>query len=363
MTESITCRHFFDGHHLLGPHRIIFNDGVIEVIEPFSGEPDHYLVGPGLVDIQMNGFESVDVARATSDELQQLGERLAALGTTSWLATITTAPLDVLSQSIEKISAAIDNDSAVGCAGLHIEGPFLGNAPGAHRPDWIIPFDSDWVSQLPSSVRLMTIASEQPNVASAVRALREKHIAVSIGHSRPTDGQWNDARGAGASLVTHLFNGMSGVHHRDNGLALQALTDDEVYAGIIGDMIHVSPQAVNLAFRAKGGARMCLVSDSVGWQTSWAQKRNIQVSDGAPRLPDGTLAGSSTSLAECLRRVVHEAKVSLVEALRSATSSPSAAIGANNAGHVTLGEEADLVAFDDSLHVVSTWRRLVSLRG
>ena len=363
MSESITCRHFFDGHQLLGPHRIVFNDGVIEVIEPFLGEPNHFLVGPGLVDIQMNGFESIDVARASSDELRQLGERLNALGTTAWLATITTAPLDVLSQSIQRITSALNKGSVVGCAGLHIEGPFLGNAPGAHRPDWIIPFDSDWVTQLPTSVRLVTIAAEQPNVASAVSALNDKHIAVSIGHSRPTDTQWKDARGAGASLVTHLFNGMSGIHHRDNGLALQALIDDGVYAGIIGDMIHVSPEAVNLAFRAKGSHRVCLVSDSVGWLTPWAQRRNIYVSDGAPRLPDGTLAGSSTPLAQCLRLVVQKANVPLEDALRSATSNPAAAIGANNVGHVTLGQEADLVSFDDSLHVVNTWRRLVSLRG
>ncbi len=363
MSESITCHNFFDGSNLLGPHRIFYVDRVVEAVEPFDGQADYFLVSPGLVDIQMNGFEEVDVARASADELLLLGQRLESLGTTSWLATITTAPLNSLSESIRRIDESIAGGSAVGCAGLHIEGPFLGNAPGAHRPDWIIPFDSEWVSQLPPSVRLMTIAAEQPNVALAVNALRTKNISVSIGHSRPNEVQWRDARNAGASLVTHLFNGMSGVHHRDTGVALQALVDDAIYAGVIGDMIHISPEATSLAFKAKGSARICLVSDSVGWLTQWATKRGVQLKDGAPRLPDGTLAGSSTPLAECLRRVVQEAHVPLEDALRSATSTPADAIGLSSIGHVTSGEPADLVAFDESLHVVSTWRRLVSLRG
>ena len=363
MSESITCQRFFDGINLFGPQRITFQNGVVDSVESFNGDADHYLVSPGLVDIQMNGFESVDVARATPDDLKLLGTRLSSLGTTSWLATITTAPLAALTESVQRITAAMSDDSVEGCAGLHIEGPFLGEAPGAHRPDWIIPFDTDWISQLPPSVRMMTIAAEQPNIESAVKVLREKHIAVSIGHSRPTEGQWLAARSAGASLVTHLFNGMSGVHHRETGLALHALVDDEVYAGVIGDMVHVSPQSINLAFRSKGSSRICLVSDSVGWLSPWATKRGVSVNDGAPRLSDGTLAGSSTPLAECVRRVVLEAKIPLEDALRSATSAPATAVGISEAGYITVGKPADLVMFDESLHVVRTRSRLVSLRG
>lgn len=363
MSESLTCQRFFDGINLLGPHRIVFEDGVVSSLEPFVGDADHYLISPGLVDIQMNGFESVDVARATPDELRLLGARLESLGTTSWLATITTAPLTDLSESIDRITTAMQSGAIAGCVGLHVEGPFLGQAPGAHRPDWIIPFDGEWVSQLPTSVRLMTIAAEQHDIDIAVQSLCERNIAVSIGHSRPTDAQWTSARSAGASLVTHLFNGMSGVHHRETGLALHALVDDGVYSGVIGDMVHVSPQAVALAFRSKGSERICLVSDSVGWLTPWATKREVSLKDGAPRMPDGTLAGSSTSLSECVRRVVQDAHIPLEDALRSATSTPAKAVGLHDVGVVAVGQAADLVTFDDSLHVVRTRSRLVSLRG
>lgn len=363
MSVALTCQSFFDGSILHGARLITLDEGVVTRIEPYDGVPDHHLISPGLVDIQMNGFGTVDVSRASETELQELGRKLSALGTTSWLGTITTAPLEILSQSIEKLDEAFSTQHIAGFVGIHVEGPFLGSAPGAHRPDWIIPFNEEWCSRLPSSIRLMTVAAEQSEAPVAIRRLGHQGITISIGHSRPTDAQWNMAREAGATLVTHLFNGMSGVHHREEGLALNALIDDGVFAGVIADMVHVSPRAVALAFKAKGPSRVCLVSDSVAWMSEWAMKRSIVVKDGAPRLPNGTLAGSSTPLAECVRLTVSEAGVPLRDALCAATSSPATAIGLSDVGHIREGEKADLIAWDESLHVVSTWSRLVSIRG
>lgn len=363
MSEVLTCQKFFDGVILHGSRRITFEDGVVHRVESHDGPCDYQLISPGLVDIQMNGFGSIDVSRSNSQELGSLGDDLFSLGTTSWLGTITTAPLDVLSRSIDTLNEAFSSGAICGFDGIHIEGPFLGMAPGAHRRDWIIPLDEDWCKRLPESVRLMTLAAEQPKVVSGIKLLKAQGMSVSIGHSRPSDTQWSAVREAGAAIVTHLFNGMSGVHHRNEGLALDALIDDGVYVGLIADMIHVSPKAVALTFKAKGGHRVCLVSDSVAWESEWAKKRSIAVKDGAPRLPDGTLAGSSTPLAECVRLAVTDAGVPIEEALRAATSSPAHAVGLADVGYIREGEPADLVAFDDSLHVVGVWRRLVSLRG
>lgn len=363
MAEVLTCQKFFDGVTLHGPHRITFENGVVTTVESHDGPCDHYLISPGFVDIQMNGFETVDVSRANAQELVALGDCLFSLGTTSWLGTVTTAPLDALARSVANLHEAFLSGSVTGYEGIHIEGPFLGKAAGAHRPDWIIPFDAAWCGRLPQSVRLMTLAAEQPEAVSGIRYLRANGITVSIGHSQPTNTQWTAARDAGATIVTHLFNGMSGVHHREAGLALNSLIDDEVYAGVIADMVHVSPNAVALAFKAKGGDRICLVSDSVAWASEWAKKRSVAVKDGAPRLSDGTLAGSSTPLAECVRRAISVAGVPVEEALRAATSSPATAVGVMDAGFIREGRPADLIAFDDSLHVVRAWRRLVSLRG
>jgi N-acetylglucosamine-6-phosphate deacetylase len=363
MSDIVTCQHFFDGEVMHGARQLTYVDGVVVSIEPFDGLAEHYLIAPGFVDIQMNGFERWDVARGSQDDLNALGARLRELGTTTWLGTITTAPLDSLSRSIATIDSAITSNLAPGCAGIHIEGPFLGGAPGAHNPAWIIPLNEAWISQLPASVRLLTLAAEQKEVASAISLLRKMNISVSMGHSKPSHEQWRQCRDAGAHIVTHLFNGMSGVHHRDDGLALFALNDRDVFAGLIGDLTHVSPHAVALAFNVKGDGRLCLVSDTVGWSSQWAMKRDIHIRDGSPRLPDGTLAGSSTPLANCVQRVVQHAGVPLDLALRAATSAPADAVGLSDVGRIAIGQPADFVALDDSLHVLGTWTRLVSLRG
>jgi N-acetylglucosamine-6-phosphate deacetylase len=363
MSVVVTCEHFFDGVTMHGARRVTYENGAIVAIEPFDGIPDHHVISPGFVDIQMNGFEQWDVARSSALELRDLGNRLQELGTTTWLGTITTAPLDSLSRTITTIDTGVARDEIPGCVGIHVEGPFLGAAPGAHNPSWIIPVDKGWIQQLPANVRLVTLAAEQEDVVAGISLLREKGIAVSIGHSRPNVDQWKQAREAGATLVTHLFNGMSGIHHREEGLALMALNDRDVFTGLIGDLVHVSPEAVLLAFTVKGDGRVCLVSDTVGWSSSWAQKREIEIRDGSPRLPNGTLAGSSTSLAECVRRVVTLAGVPLEQALRAATSAPADAIGLSSVGRLSIGQPADFVALDNLLYVTRTWSRLVSLRG
>ena len=162
--------------------------------------------------------------------------------------------------------------------------------------------------------------------------------------------------------MTHLYNAMSGVHHRQDGVALSALTDPRVTAGLIADMCHVSAPAVRLAFLAKP-AEIALVSDSIAWNSQWANRMSVEVRDGAPRLPDGTLAGSSTSLAECVRRTVQMAGVDISVALRAATSTPARVVGRTDVGHLVTGRSCDIVAFDRDLHVCATWSRLVSSRG
>jgi N-acetylglucosamine-6-phosphate deacetylase len=164
-------------------------------------------------------------------------------------------------------------------------------------------------------------------------------------------------------MVTHLFNGMSGVHHRDDGVALSALTDVRVVAGMIADGVHVSPRAMALAYAAKTARGVCLVSDSIAWESEWATKMNVVLRDGAPRLPDGTIAGSSATLASCVRNVVARSGVSREDAIASATSTPSDLVGFPQTGRVKPGQQSELICFDDDLHVVEVHRRLVSLRG
>jgi len=357
---EITCSQFFDGDTLHGPRRIVVaEDGHVESINSHDGLTEYPLICPGFVDVQMNGFNNVHVASASTEDLLQLDKELLERGTTSWLGTIVTAPLDKMSASLASLHDSFQSQQVHGFVGIHVEGPFLGDAPGAHQVKHIIPCDMEWLSQLVPSVRLVTVAPEQIDVLPAIRSLRSQNITVSLGHSRPTKRQFEDAVQAGASMVTHLFNGMSGVHHRDPSLAMWALNDERISCGLIADGVHVQTDALALAFRA-AGSRICLVSDSVSWRNTSGPRPGVEIRDGAPRLLDGTLAGSCTPLAECVQRVIRECGVSLHTALASATSVPADLVGLADVGRIKVGQKADLLALDSELSVLKAWRRLPS---
>ncbi len=362
MAISYTTQHFFDGQVLHSSTEIIVHDGIVETIRPYTGTAEHFAISPGLIDVQMNGFGAVDVSVANGDDFTKLDAELLSHGTTSWLATVVTAPLDRLDASIRLIDSNISNFDT-GCVGVHVEGPFLGAAPGAHNPSWIIPLDSEWCSRLPATVKLITVAPEQANVNNNIQQLVDRGICVSLGHTGATEEQWSEAVAAGSRMVTHLFNGMSGLHHRDGGVAMFALTDERIVCGLIADMVHVSPRAVSLAFATKGHKGICLVSDSIAWKAQWAQRRDIKVIHGAPRLPDGTLAGSSTPLSQCVQHVVKNCGVPLESALASATATPASMLGYPQMGRVLVGQRADLTVFDGELSVVEGRRGLVSSCG
>lgn len=363
MSEILTTQRFFDGQVLHGPTELHLHDGRVHKLRPYAGSPEFSLVAPGFLDLQMNGYGTVDVSDCSVEELTFLDQALLSHGTTHWLATVITAPLDRLEERITFLDEVCRSGRVPGLIGIHIEGPFLGQAPGAHRTDWIVPIDMNWLDRLPESVRLVTLAPEQQMACQATELLSRRGVAVSMGHSRPSLSEMDAMVGSGAMMVTHLFNGMSGVHHRETGLALRALVDERITTGLIADMSHVSADAVALAFAAKGGRGVCLVSDTVAWESERAKRRGIQVVDGAPQLVDGTLAGSCTPLSKCVQKSVHEAGVDLKQVVLAATVTPANVIHQPLLSQVCEGAPTNLVAMDDALCVVGAWRALVSHRA
>ena len=364
MSSFFTCESFFDGQELHGPRRIERNEiGEIVRIDPHSGSCEYSIISPGFVDVQMNGFSQVDVATCDYSEFLELDASLAARGTTSWLGTIVSAPLESMSHQLNRLSEFCKQTDSHGCIGVHMEGPFLGNAPGAHRTKHIVPANDDFLESLPDCVRIVTMAPEQEGVLDAIAGLVDRGIVVSVGHSRCTAAEFLEAQQRGARMVTHLFNGMSEVHHRNDGVALMALTLDSMTVGVIADLVHVRAEALNLAFRSKKPGTVCLVSDSVAWKSPWAVHNKVEIQHGAPRLPDGTLAGASTPLAVGVRHCVTSAGVDVEMALRAATSTPANLMGRADIGHIRRGQRCDFVCLDSELSVVKTVRRLPSVRG
>lgn len=327
---------------------------MIREIAPWNGATADTSLVPGFIDLQVNGIDDVDVASATGTAWARLGELLVDQGVTSWCPTLITAALDNYEQPLARIAQAqrLGGPSIIGA---HLEGPFLGGAPGAHPRALLAPIDLEWLLALPAIVRLVTLAPELEHAADAVALLVERGVVVSLGHSTPSQTEAGAAVQAGATMATHLFNGMSGVHHREPGLAAHALLNDALTVGLIADLIHVHPIALELAFRIKPAERTVLVTDAVAWRGPSAALVGLQIIDGAPRLRDGTLAGSVLTMDHAIRNVVNHCGVSLEQAVRSASTNPARVMGLTDRGAIAVGQRGDFVELDDQLHVAGVW--------
>jgi N-acetylglucosamine-6-phosphate deacetylase len=331
-----------------GPTEVVIDDGRIVAIESVDSAPDRILA-PGFVDVQVNGVDDIDVASARDDDWDRLDRLLEQTGVTTWCPTLVTAPLDDMAARARRVP------TRPSIAGVHLEGPFLGGRPGAHPRELLVPIDAGWLSSLPENVRLVTLAPELDGAADAVHALTTRGITVSLGHSAATVEEVRACVDAGARMVTHLFNGMPALHHREPGVVGATLTDDRVVAGLIADLVHVDPVAIEIAFRAKPG-RIALVTDAVAWRGARIGRIEIVHDGRAPRLPDGTLAGSSLTMDAAIRNVVTHANVPLEWALTAASTTPANLLGLHDRGRIAVGCRADLVLFDDALAVQGVWR-------
>jgi N-acetylglucosamine-6-phosphate deacetylase len=324
------------------------------------------LVAPGLIDVQCNGAAGVDVT-ADPERLWDVAAALPRWGVTAWLPTVVTAAASTRERALATLRAGPPTDGVPRAAalGLHLEGPFL--APerrGAHDAGQLVRPSVDAVDaegwSRDAGVLLVTLAPELPGALAVVRRLVDRGVVVSAGHSSATADEARAALDAGVTWVTHLFNAMPALHHRGPGLVGVALADDRVRVGLIADGLHVDPTMVAVAARALGD-RLTLVTDAVaalgappGAVRLGGLDAAVSVDDGAVRLPDGTLAGSTLSLDRAVRNLVAFAGVPLPDAVRAATATPAAVLGLEDRGAVVPGAVGDLVLLTASGEVVAT---------
>lgn len=343
---------------VVGPAAVVIDGEHIAAVEAVAEPVPDRTLTPGFVDLQVNGIGPVDVASATGGDWDVLDRALLAQGVTTWCPTLVTAPLDSYPAALDRIAAAAARTGRAcrpAIAGAHLEGPFLGGAPGAHPAELVRPPDPDWIDRLPPIVRVMTLAPEPARATDAVAALVRRGVLASLGHSNATYDEACAAIDAGARLATHCFNGMAPLHHRAPGLVGAALSDDRVAVSVIADLVHVHPAVVRVVFRAKGRGRVALVTDAVASERNEAGPVRFDVVDGVPRLADGTLAGATVTMDGALRNVVDRAGVALVDAVHAASTTPARLLGLHDRGAIAPGCRADLVALDSDLRVVSCW--------
>jgi len=364
---SVTGRLLVDGRLVAGA-LVVDGDRIVEVRGGLAGalpEPrfDADLVSPGLIDLQCNGAFGLEVG-ADPAALRALASRLPETGVTTFLPTVVSATAAHY-RAVALAFAAARAAPGAQMPGLHLEGPWLSPArAGAHDPSAITAAAAtldDVLDELldAGALRLMTLAPERPGAIDRIRRLVGAGITVSLGHTEATFEQAEAGIDAGATLVTHLFNAMSGFHHRTPGVAGAALTDDRVAVGLIADGVHTHPAALKLALRAKGPERIVLVTDAVAAAGSAPGAYQLGglpiVSDGeSARLGDGTLAGSTLTLDRAVRAMVSLGGARPEEALAMASSVPAARAGLADRGRLAAGQRADLALWSGKLEIEAT---------
>jgi N-acetylglucosamine-6-phosphate deacetylase len=245
--------------------------------------------------------------------------------------------------------------------GAHLEGPFLAVA-GAHPESFLLgTVDRAWLGSLLPGVAVVTLAPELPGALEAIESLAGVGVLVAIGHSRCEIERVGEAATAGARLVTHLGNAMGPFSQRSPGILGGALADDRLAVSLIGDLVHIHPALLKIAFRAKGAGRTVLVTDAVatgagtGITAGFTAGTATPVDGGPPRMADGTLIGSVLTMDRAVRNTVRGAGIGLAEAVAAASSTPAALLGLEDRGVIAPGRRADLVALDADFRTERVW--------
>ena len=321
------------------------------------------LIVPGFVDLQVNGSFGVDVASEPGRVLE-LSRKLAATGTTSYLPTVISSPKNLYREALPKLAVLVARGGVFDGAevlGVHLEGPFINAGKrGAHPADCITPAGTGLLGELLDlgPVRMLTLAPELEGAAELAKLAGERGTLVSAGHSNVTFELAYKVFEEEISGVTHLFNAMSPLHHREPGLPGAAFAHPQATCGIIADGRHVHPEMVNLAFRMLGPDRLYLVTDAIAatgmepGEYPLATQRVHLDTDGIPTLESGAFAGSVLVMNEALRNVLAFTGCTLSEAIRMAAATPARLIGEEGRkGRLASGYDADIAVLRSDLSV------------
>jgi N-acetylglucosamine-6-phosphate deacetylase len=331
----------------------------------------------GGVDLQINGALGLafpDVQMEDLDRLTQICNFFWTQGVDKFLPTIVTTSIENIHRALA-VFAEFMAQQSLGTAqvlGVHLEGPFLNpQKRGAHPAEYLLPLTVDRVAAVLSKytqvVKAITLAPELDPTGTVMPYLRSLDIIVSLGHSQANFAQAENAFNSGASMVTHAFNAMPGLHHREPGLLGAALTQPDVRCGFIADGQHVHPAMLKILLRAGNYSEgLFLVSDALSplglpdGKYPW-DRREIEVIDGTARLPDGTLAGTTRSLLVGVQNLVKWGSCDVSNAIALATTSPRQAIGLNDHNDHYVGQTANLLRWHLDLEQGLSWSRLSNI--
>ncbi len=325
----------------------------------------------GFIDIHIHGSVGVDVNSAGAEELKRLAKFLAENGVTAWLPTLVPDSDEnyrKVTESIENLIKIQTREPIAQALGVHYEGVFANEKMcGALRPEFFKTFtrgtEIDSLPKLSEGIHFTTLAPEIAGGIEIIRELTRQNWIVSIGHTRADRQTLDEAKRAGAKHLTHFFNAMTGIHHRETGVAGWALTNEDVTFDIIADAVHVAPQMLKFAAEIKSSDKVSLISDAVaptgsgdGVYEIWGEK--ISVINGKTQNERGSIAGSVITMLDAVKLML-SLGFSDSEVSKMASANPAKLLGIEKThGTIEGGKRADLVAIDEKGNV-----RLVLVGG
>ena len=349
---------------------VLVRDGKIARVAATTArvKSDHVLdaqgriLAPGLIDVHIQGAGGADTLDATLEALATVSRTCARFGVTSFLATTVYKP--GLDNRHLQVAAEYTGHDLGGARllGTHLEGPFI----SSEKKGMILPSCltqpspevlRDIYSLLGDSLRMMTIAPELPGSLETIRALVDHGTIASFGHSNATYEQTLPGFDAGITHVTHLFNAMPSIHHRNPGPLPAIFERPDVTCQVITDGVHSHPSVVRLAYNALGPERFVTITDgmqAMGLPDGRYVYNGIEyeAKDGAARYKNGTLIGTALGLNHVLARLIRFTGCSLPTAIDTATKNPAAILGMTDTkGSITTGKDADLVILDSDVGV------------
>lgn len=316
---------------------------------------DCYVI-PGLIDIHFHGAVGADLSDGNVQAIHSIAAYEASQGVTSMCPATMTLPYEQLAQCMQAASVFSPAINEASLVGINIEGPFISPSKlGAQNAAYVRNPSVEEFNALNLAsgnlIKLVDIAPEQPGADSFIHALHDK-VRISIAHTCATYEQAKAAFALGAKHVTHLYNAMNPLHHREPGPIPAAVENQQVTAEVITDGVHIHPAMVRLAFQLFGKDRIIFISDSLraaGMPDGSYQLGGqlATVKDGQARLQNGALAGSACNLLKCLQCAVTSMGIPIEAAVQAATYNPARAIGVHDTvGSLQQGLRADVVLLD-----------------
>ncbi|WP_340679691.1 N-acetylglucosamine-6-phosphate deacetylase [Paraglaciecola sp.] len=324
------------------------------------------LLIPGLIDLHIHGREGCDVMDATLSSIETISSSLAKHGVTGFLATTVTANWQQTLDAFTVIGRASKQKlPGAQVLGAYNEGLFFTEThKGAHNEKFFLPLTKERVDAIynasQGSLKVMALAPEFQDSLEIIDYLVSLGVKVMLGHTNATYQQSVDALSAGACGGVHIFNGMSGIHHRDPGCAGAVLLDEQAVAEVIADGVHLHPSIMSLIYRLKGPKKIALISDCInagGFNDGIYRlgELDVIVKNGIARTQSGSLAGSTLTLDKSVKNFVDMVNVPLLEAIHMASLVPATHLGLDNIlGSIALNKRANFAVLSSELTVKAT---------